>query len=92
MKRVACILLLLLTACGGLTIGPTIERKAIIVHAGTPIVVMESVTVEAVVMADKDVEDADVFEQEVGGWVMMHPDHWVSVKNEMQRLRLKAGE
>jgi hypothetical protein len=76
---------------GCLTIGPVIERKAIIIKAGTAIEVLEQVEVDARVMNRGD-SKVDVFRQDIGGWITMHPDHWDSLKREIQRLRKKAGE
>lgn len=83
--------LLFIVGCSGLTIGPVIERKAIIVLSGTAIEVMEQVEVDARVLNEQD-GPTDIFKQQIGGWITMHPDHWKSLKNEIQRLRAKAGE
>lgn len=83
-------LLLLLPGCGGLTLGPTIERKAIIVNAGVPIEVLENVEVEARVLGPDG--PSETFTQDIGGWITMHPSHYKTVKEEMERLRKKAGE
>lgn len=86
----ACSALVLLQGCSGFALGPTIERKTIIVKAGTAIEVVSQTTVDARLLSDTGA--GDVFEQDVGGWVMMHPDHWDAVKREIKRLRVKAGE
>lgn len=81
-------LILGFSGCSGLTIGPTIERKVIIVKSGTGIEVLDQVTVKARLLQNGRLH----FKQDIGGWVAMHPDHWESVKKEIIRLRKKAGE
>lgn len=73
----------LLAGCSGLTLGPTVERQVIVVRAGTAIEVLDSVEVEARVLT----EEGAVFQQNIGGWIAMHPDHWEAVKREITRLR-----
>lgn len=92
--RAICVLLLALSAgCGGLTIGPVVEKKAIIVHSGTGIEITEDVTVHGHALKPDDKEGpVDTFEVNVGGWIAVHPDHWAALKNEYHRLRVKAGE
>ena len=83
---------LLLAGCG-LTIGPKVENRAIIVKAGTPIECLEQVTVRAHILKETgEAVNARIWEQDVGGWIMMHPDHWKSLKGELGRLRKKVGE
>jgi len=82
--------LLFLHGCSGLTIGPVVEKKAIIVRSGVPIEIVEQVEVEARVL--KEDGPSDLFLQDVGGWITMHPDHWQSIKNEIERLRKKVGK
>jgi hypothetical protein len=42
-------------------------------------------------MTDKD-GSTKVFKQDIGGWLAMPPNHWESLKKEIQRLRKKCGE
>jgi len=72
--------------CSGFTLGPVIERKAVIVQAGTAIEVVETVEVLAWELGANS-EDADVFLQPIGGWICMHPDHWAALRREIKRLR-----
>lgn len=81
---------ILMMGCSGLTIGPVVEKKAIIVRAGTAIEIVEQVEVDARLL--KKDGATDIFQQDVGGWVTMHPDHWDALKREVERLRKKAGE
>lgn len=80
----------LLSGCTGLTLGPVIERKAIIVRSGTAIECLDQTTVEARLL--KDEGSVETFRQDIGGWIMLHPDHWESFKKEYKRLQIKAGE
>jgi hypothetical protein len=84
--------LFLLVGCSGFAIGPTIERKAIIVRAGTGIEILDQVTVKGHVLKDSTDDKVESFEQDIGGWIAMHPDHWEAVKREINRLRVKVGE
>lgn len=74
--------------CGGLTLGPVIEKKAIIVRAGTGIEIVEQTAVEARVLNPDG--PSDLFEQDIGGWIALHPDHWQAVKNEVENLRAEC--
>lgn len=75
----------------GCTIGPVIETRAIVVKSGTPIEVLEQIKVKARILTDTNGE-IDVFKQDIGGWITMHPDHWISLKKEIERLRKKCDE
>jgi hypothetical protein len=89
-SRIWACSLLLLSGCTGFTLGPTVEKKVVIVKAGTAIECQEEVTVKARLLQDEG--SGDVFDQDIGGWVMFHPDHWEALKREVKRLRVKAGE
>lgn len=80
--RMLLVLLLLLNGCG-LTLGPVIERKTIIVRAGTAIECLEQIEVKAHTLK----RPKEVFQQDIGGWIIMHPDHWEALKREIERLR-----
>lgn len=90
--------LLLLSGCAELTIGPRVEKKAIIVKAGVPVEILQNKTLPCRVLTDADGE-YDEWQQDVGGWVAFHPDHWKSLKAsvdalkaEVARLKAKCGE
>lgn len=87
-RNVWAILACSLLGCS-LTLGPTVEKKAIIVRAGTAIECVEQVEVQARLL--KGDGKTDLFHQDVGGWIMMHPDHWESLKREILRLRGANG-
>jgi len=57
----------------------------VIVRSGTAIECLENTEVRARVLAGDG--ESKVFDQDVGGWIMMHPDHWEALKREIQRLR-----
>ena len=89
MRTLVCSLILL-AGCSGFAIGPTVEIRSIVVRAGVPIEVMENETVDARVM--KEDGPTDIFQQDIGGWITMPPDHWETFKKEYERLKKKAGE
>lgn len=90
LKIWACSFLLLMLCGCALTIGPVVERKAVIIQSGVPIEVMEQVKVDARVFA-KDGE-TEIFRQDIGGWITFHPDHWKSLQAEVKRLQAKEVE
>ena len=90
LKILVCSIIFIATGCS-LTLGPVAEKKAIIVNAGTGIEVLEQIKVNCRILNSEDGE-VDVFKQDIGGWITMHPDHWKSVKTEIKRLRVKCGE
>ena len=80
------VLVLLLAGCSGLTIGPTVEKRLIVVKAGAPLQVTDQVNVHGrLLTAD---EKSDIIEVDIGGWVVMHPDHWEAVKRTVENARL----
>lgn len=92
-RILACsILVLLLTGCD-ITLGPKVEKKAIIVYPGVPVEILQAVKLDCHTLVKSEQEgEVDVFKQDVGGWVAMPPEHWKSLKAEVQRLRKKCGE
>ncbi len=82
----ACSGLLLLAGCG-LTLGPVVKTRYIIVKPGLPVEILESKVLRCRLVKD---EKGDAVKQDVGGWIAMHPDHWDSVKKEIERLRKKG--
>lgn len=81
----ACSLLILALSGCSLTLGPVIEKRAIIIHSGVPIEIVQQIKVDCRVLKDK--EESDIFKQDVGGWVAMHPDHWNTLKKDHERLK-----
>ena len=89
LKILVCsICLAILSGCN-LTLGPIAEREAIIVKAGVPIECLTQTKVRAHILKEKG--EAHVFTQDIGGWIMMHPDHWKSLKAKIKRLEEKAN-
>lgn len=80
---------LLCCASCDLTLGPKIERRAIIIASGVPVEIIESRKLECHALNETEVNP---FQQDVGGWIAMPPDHWKTVKSEIERLRKKCGE
>ncbi len=75
--------------CPGLTLGPVVERRVIVVRAGVPIQILDQVEVRGRVISEDGV---DVVTQDIGGWIVMHPDHWDTVKEEVNRLRERIAD
>ena len=82
LKILACSLLVAYAGGCGLTIGPVVENKAIIVKPGVPIEILEGKKIKCHVMTEKDGE-INVFKQDVGGWIAIPPEHWESLKKEL---------
>lgn len=73
-QPVALFLLFLLTMTG-CTIGPTVEVRHVLIHPGQPLRVMTNVTVSG-----ERLDGGGAATHDVGGWVMMPPDHWAAVE------------
>jgi len=58
-------------ATSGCTIGPRVETRWVILTPGLPARVMEHVRVQTTTLNGE--EHA---EQDIGGWVVMPPEHW----------------
>jgi len=67
-----------------INIGPTTHTQYVIVNAGKPLEVLENTTVRGRVLDGS----GDVVYQDVGGWIMMPPAHWETLKAE---LKLEKG-
>jgi len=68
--------------CGcGLTLGPVTKTEYVLVHPGKPLVVLENKAVKARVLDGS----GDAVKQDVGGWVMMPPEHWEAVKRKLEK-------
>lgn len=76
---------LILLVCGNsgcdLTLGPKTKTEYVIVHTGKPLEILENRSVKGRVI---DGSGAAV-EQDVGGWVVMPPDHWEAVKRKLEK-------
>ena len=88
LKILACSLLLVSVSGCGLTIGPVVENKAIIVKPGVVMEVLENKKVKCHVMTEKDGE-INVIKQDIGGWLVIPPEHWQSLKKELETARGK---
>lgn len=84
------VLSLLLAGCSGLTIGPVVEKRLLVVRAGTPIEVTDQVRVHGRPLAGSS--EADIVEMDIGGWIVMPPDHWEAVKRTLEKAREKEGK
>lgn len=63
------------------TLGPKTKTEYVLVHTGKPLEVLENRSVKGRVL---DGSGAAV-QQDVGGWVMMPPDHWEAVKRRLEK-------
>ena len=68
--------LIFLSGCD-LTLGPKVKTEYLFIHAGVPCRVVDDVTVR--VRLDK--ENAATVKQNIGGWVVLHPDHFEKLMN-----------
>ena len=66
--------------CGGLTLGPRVETRYVIVETGAPCQVLENKTVK--VRALKG--EGDPVQQDIGGWVAMPESHWKKIKQVLE--------
>lgn len=89
MKTVCAILvcscLVLASGCN-LTLGPKVETRYVITMPGVPVIILENVDLQCRVLTD---ESGDAVQQDVGGWIAMPPEHWESVRREVEKLRGK---
>lgn len=72
--------LLILSGCSGLSLGPQVRTDYVMIHQGRPLKVLQTVTVTGRVLDGT----GDTVQQQVGGWVMMPPDHWDAVKTDLE--------
>lgn len=70
-----------LTGCG-LTLGPTTEVRYLVVHPGQPLRVMEQTTVTG-----ERLDGGGPASFDVGGWIMMPPDHWTVVEKLIKKAQ-----
>jgi hypothetical protein len=61
-------------------IGPRVRDVYTLVHSGRPLQVLENTTVKGRVLEGS----GDAVDQDVGGWIMMPPDHWETVKKSLK--------
>ena len=89
LKTLVCSILILSFSGCGLTLGPVVKTRYVIVKSGLPIEVLENRKVICRIIKD---EKGDPVVQDIGGWIMMHPDHWKSLKAEVKRMKKELGE
>lgn len=87
--RAALFLLMLcsLSVMTGCTIGPTVEVRHVLIHPGQPLRVLENITVRG-----ERLDGGGVAEHDVGGWVMMPPSHWQTVKGVLEKSGMMPAE
>ena len=77
MKKLAWALFLTTTlfatsGCSGLTFGPQVETRYVLVMPGRPLRILQNTTVQGKLLDDS----GQVVNQAIGGWVCMPPEHW----------------
>ena len=66
--------------CSGLTLGPRVETRYVIVETGAPCRVLENRTVRVRTLTG----DGDAVQQDIGGWVAMPESHWKQIKQVLE--------
>lgn len=64
-----------------IALGPQIQTRYVVMHPGRPLQVLENKTVKGRALED----NGSAVEQDIGGWVAMPPDHWETVKKELEK-------
>jgi hypothetical protein len=65
----------------GLTLGPTVETRYVVIHPGRPLEVLENQTIDGRVLDGS----GEAVKQDIGGWVAMPADHWEAVKRRLEK-------
>lgn len=98
MRSVCVILASSIFICGlttsgcDLTFGPVTKTKMVIVQSGSGVEILKNVVVPVRVMGAQENGSYDKMQQDIGGWIAMHPDHWASVKRTIESLRTTLRE
>jgi len=76
-------LICLLSAASGcgLTLGPVTKTEYVLIHPGKPLTALENKTVRARVLDGT----GDAVKQDIGGWIMLPPDHWEAIKKRLEK-------
>ena len=67
--------------CAGVTLGPQVRTEYTILHPGRPMQVLDGITVQGRALDGS----GDAVRQDVGGWIMMPPDHWAAIQRALER-------
>lgn len=71
-----------ISGCGGVTLGPRVEIRYVIVKPGQPIRILENKTVRGERL-DGEPGSAPI---DIGGWIAMPPEHWDAVKERLEKV------
>jgi hypothetical protein len=85
----AAVMLICLASSGcapSLRLGPETKTEYVLVKAGRPIVILKNTTVTGRVLDGTGQE----VQQDVGGWIMMPPDHWDAVQRALETVAERA--
>lgn len=85
MRRRLMLLSLMLIVCSvnsgcSVTLGPVVEREAVIVRPGKPVKIIENRTLRC-----EQLETKAHVSQDVGGWVAMPEEHWLLIKPALEK-------
>lgn len=70
---------------GCVTLGPKVQREAVILKSGTPVQILENRRIKGRPLGDSD--GAQWIEVDVGGWYAMPPEHWEAIKRKLEAPR-----
>jgi len=81
---IAAMTICLLTLASGcdLTLGPKVKTTYTLIHPGRPMEVVEAVKAKGRLLDGT----GDAVTQDIGGWVVMPPDHWELVQRKLRQL------
>lgn len=77
----AVMLTCLLNAGCGLRIGPEVKETYTILHPGRPMEVLKNAKVTGRLIDGT----GQAVTQDVGGWVMMPPEHWAAIRRALEK-------
>ena len=81
-----CSIILLASGCS-FTLGPKVETRYVIVVPGLPVEILQNRKMPCRILKD----EGGIVQQDIGGWIAMPPEHWQSVKELIERLKVKNG-
>ena len=82
---------LLLPGCA-VSVGPQTKFETVVLRPGTPLRVTKNATVEGKPMNVPGTEKMPAHKQDVGGWVMMPPEHFTTMNETIVRLAKENSE
>lgn len=84
LRNLCLLLVAMATFCASsgcdLTLGPKTKTVYVVVFPGKPLEVVEPATVKGRLLDGS----GDAVVQDVGGWILMPPEHWEAVKRALE--------